>query len=117
LKFAFALTVFVASQLFAKQTLLQKLFFISCCLYSQASADQLIYYPPQTNSDGLQSTKLGLVFLATPNYFYRGVLKLRCTATLTLVYEFEAIEYVIGGTAKNKSHASSYSLSKGLFYQ
>ncbi|CAG2170154.1 unnamed protein product [Oppiella nova] len=75
---------------------------------NMASSDQLMIYPPKTNADGLQSTKLGLVFRATPNYFHRGVLRLRCTATLTLVYDFEAVEYVVSGTVKNKTYLTPH---------
>ena len=71
----------------------------------KASPDQVIAYPPKTNANGLQSSQLGLLLLATPNLFNRGLLSLKCTATMTLVYEFEAVEYVIAGSARNKSHS------------
>ncbi|XP_054169260.1 uncharacterized protein LOC128966434 [Oppia nitens] len=78
-----------------------------------ASSDQLISYKTKTSVDGLQSSQLGLTFRATPNYFHRGVLRLRCTATLTLLYDFEAIEYVVsGGTARNKTYLSNQFANK-----
>ncbi|XP_054169259.1 uncharacterized protein LOC128966433 [Oppia nitens] len=77
-----------------------------------AQPHQLIEYPIETNKDGLQRSQLGLLMYATPNFFNRGQLALRCTTTLTLVYEFEAVEYVIAGSARNKSHRSSYSWRK-----
>ncbi|CAG2169801.1 unnamed protein product [Oppiella nova] len=77
-----------------------------------ATPNQVIEYPVQTNVDGLQSSKQGLLLYATPNYFRRGLLNLKCTAILTLVYEFEAVEYVIAGSQRNKSHRSSYSWRK-----
>ena len=35
--------------------------------------------------------------------FQRGVLEIRCTATLTIVYEYESTEHLVTGSFKNRS--------------
>lgn len=80
-------------------------------LHNQAQAHQVVHYPVQSHRNGLQSLKVGLIFQATPEYFIKGLLRLQCSATITLTYQFEATEYLIGGTSRNKSNG--YYWTKG----
>ena len=57
----------------------------------------MIQFPTQTLINGLQTRKLGLLIAATPDLFKRRVIKLRCSATLLLTYQFEATRVITGG--------------------
>ncbi|RWS31898.1 uncharacterized protein B4U80_04478 [Leptotrombidium deliense] len=69
-----------------------------------AQPHQVLRYSPQVYSNGLQSTRLGLTFLVTADHFNKGVLLLRCSATVVLAYKFETSLQLIGGQRPKQSH-------------
>jgi len=73
----------------------------------------LIHHPIQSFSNGLQARKLGLVLHATPELFKKGVLKLKCSATLLTIYQFDAT--VIIRTDSEAMEAASASSSSSTF--
>ena len=58
-------------------------------------------------------SKLGLSFRATRDFFRHENLRLRCAASLTLVYELKAVEYLIDGSKKVKASSKRY--TSGMF--
>ncbi|XP_076344003.1 kin of IRRE-like protein 3 isoform X2 [Tachypleus tridentatus] len=60
----------------------------------------LTTYRPQRHLEGLESTVLGLKFIVTYNHLKRGVISLRCTATVSQEYYSKSSEIVIGGRIK-----------------
>ena len=56
-----------------------------------------------SQAGGLQATSLALNMYAKGADFQRGVLEIRCTATLTIVYEYESTEHLVTGSFKNRS--------------
>ncbi|XP_015784782.1 uncharacterized protein LOC107362271 [Tetranychus urticae] len=83
----------------------------------KALPHQLIQYEPETDSQELNATRLGLFFKATGNYFLRGALKLRCTSTITLVYRYESSITLSGGTPKNRTFNGHYTWNEDRLYQ
>jgi hypothetical protein len=54
------------------------------CSYSisQANFGDMIEYLPVPEQDGLETSILGLVFQTEPHHFRKGVLEIKCTATI-----------------------------------
>ncbi|KAI2805467.1 hypothetical protein BLOT_004464 [Blomia tropicalis] len=75
---------------------------------SPAPAHYLTTYKPILDHDGLYRSKLGLHFNATQDYFQHDNLRLRCAATLTLIYELKAVEYLIDGSKKPKGASKRF---------
>ena len=74
----------------------------------QAPAHYLTTYKPILDHDGLYRSKLELHFNATQDYFQHDNLRLRCAATLTLIYELKAVEYLIDGSKKPKGASKRF---------
>ncbi|XP_063890099.1 cell adhesion molecule 1-like isoform X2 [Scylla paramamosain] len=53
---------------------------------NQAATENLVEYTPMNDSDGLETSRLGLRFVVGPRHFPSGELRLRCTATIAAVY-------------------------------
>lgn len=64
-------------------------------------------YPTQTLVTGLQARKLGLQLRVTPELFRRQVLHLRCSATILITYEFEAVRVISSGDTSSQSAGST----------
>jgi len=79
----------------------------------QAPSQHLIDYPIEKRADHLLVVKLGLAFIAKANHFIKGRLQLKCRSTITLVYQYEASLWLIGGTPKNKTFIGHYNWNKG----
>ncbi|XP_068201822.1 uncharacterized protein [Palaemon carinicauda] len=62
----------------------------------QAESRMLVQYAPVNDSDGLETSRLGLRFIVGPRHFPSGELKLRCTATIAAVYWQSSEESVEG---------------------
>ncbi|XP_050737154.1 uncharacterized protein LOC127008797, partial [Eriocheir sinensis] len=52
----------------------------------QASNEHLVQYTPENDTDGFETSRLGLRFVAGPRHFPSGLLHLKCTATTAAVY-------------------------------
>ena len=65
--------------------------------------DQLIQYPIQSLPNGLQAKQLGLRFRITPDVFKKGLIEVRCSATILITYEFEASRVISGGSIGSES--------------
>lgn len=68
----------------------------------------------EKSPSGLLTTKIGLNIYANPQYFTKGVLEIKCLATLTIVYVYETSERLVTGSFKNKSIDRFSSERKGL---
>jgi hypothetical protein len=77
----------------------------------QALPDQVIQYPTQTLINGLQARKLGLFMRITPDAFRKEVIHLRCSATLLITYQFEAIRVITGGSGDSIDSSGQLSAS------
>ncbi|XP_064115527.1 cell adhesion molecule 2-like [Macrobrachium nipponense] len=60
----------------------------------QAESSSLVDHAPVTNSEGLETSILGLRFRARMTHLRQGHLKLRCSATIAAVYYRENTMYV-----------------------
>lgn len=80
--------------------------------FFQAPFDFLTTFKAVPDGDGLLRSKLGLNFRATRDYFRADHLRLRCAATLTLLYELKAVEYLIDGTKKHRTNAKRFTNGK-----
>ena len=80
----------------------------------KALPNQVIQYPTQSLINGLQARKLGLSIHATPDLFVKGILKLRCSATILLTYSFEASRSLSGGAPTEPIISSSPSLDSSF---
>lgn len=56
----------------------------------KAPSNYLIPHPTQTLINGLQVRRVGVSLQIHPDLFKKGILRLRCSATILLSYEFEA---------------------------
>lgn len=74
----------------------------------QAPPEFLTEFKPLFEGNGLVRTKLGLSFRATRDYFKHDNLRLRCAASLMLVYELKAVDYLVDGTKKPKTSSKRY---------
>lgn len=74
-----------------------------------------IYYPPENQENGLQTTYLGLMFLVKPgDLFNGGAITLRCTATVSQSYSTSSEELIIGERFMDASSPMN-TLSKYFF--
>ena len=78
-------------------------------LSDKALPDQVIQYPTQTLINGLQTRKLGILMRITPDAFRKEVLNLRCSATLLITYQFEAVRVITGGGSGDSIDSSGQS--------
>ncbi|XP_064109161.1 cell adhesion molecule 2-like [Macrobrachium nipponense] len=62
----------------------------------QADSRILVEYAPVNDSDGLETSRLGLRFVVGPRHFPSGELRLKCTATIAAVYWQSSEESVEG---------------------
>ncbi|RWS28125.1 uncharacterized protein B4U80_00352 [Leptotrombidium deliense] len=72
-----------------------------------AQPHQVMRYSTKEYSNGLQSTRLGLTFIADEDHFSSGVLTLRCAASVVLAYKFETSLQLIGGQRPKQSHETT----------
>ncbi|KAK4288886.1 hypothetical protein Pmani_038115 [Petrolisthes manimaculis] len=62
----------------------------------KTESDKLLQYTPVNDSDGLETSRMGLRFTARPQHFPDGHLHLKCTATIAAVYHMVTEEKVEG---------------------
>ncbi|XP_071537778.1 uncharacterized protein [Panulirus ornatus] len=77
----------------------------------QADSASLVDYAPVTDSEGLETSILGLHFRARINHLRQGHLKLQCTATIAAVYYRENTIYAQAHLA----HRGDALESRGIF--
>ncbi|XP_042885680.1 cell adhesion molecule 1-like [Penaeus japonicus] len=63
---------------------------------NQAESRFLVEYAPENDTDGLETSRLGLRFIVGPRHFPQGELRLKCTATIAAVYWQSSEESVEG---------------------
>lgn len=68
----------------------------------------MIQLPTQTLINGLQARKLGLTLRVTSDLYKKGTLKLRCSATLLITYQFEASKTITAGGSQISSSSMSF---------
>ncbi|KAL7638107.1 UNVERIFIED_CONTAM: hypothetical protein RMT77_011732 [Armadillidium vulgare] len=76
-----------------------------------AETEYLIEHAPQQDDEGLETSRLGLRFIAGPRHFPNGVLNLKCTASIVAVY-WQSSESLIEGHPPQKGPALE---SKGIY--
>lgn len=77
----------------------------------QAPMNYLIHHPTQTLINGLQIRRVGISLQMQSDMFKRGALRLRCSATVLLSYEFESMT-VLSHSPPNEIA----SLNSNIFY-
>ncbi|XP_067143377.1 irregular chiasm C-roughest protein-like isoform X1 [Centruroides vittatus] len=66
----------------------------------EASRDFQIHYPPLLHVSGLESSRLGLNFVADSKHFWNGTMKLRCVSLMSQVYAKSSVEIVATKNAR-----------------
>nr|XP_053644351.1 uncharacterized protein LOC128696948 [Cherax quadricarinatus] len=79
----------------------------------QAESENLVEYTPVNDSDGLETSRLGLRFTVGPRHFPSGELRLRCTATIAAVYWQSSEESVEGQLPQTGPALESKGVYKG----
>ncbi|CAL4067944.1 unnamed protein product [Meganyctiphanes norvegica] len=62
----------------------------------QAESQYLVEYAPESDTDGLETARLGLKFQVGTRHFPDGIIRLKCTATIAAVYWQSSEEDVEG---------------------
>ncbi|KAG7157617.1 hypothetical protein Hamer_G019848 [Homarus americanus] len=62
----------------------------------QAETGNLVEYTPVNDTDGLETSRLGLKFVVGARHFNSGEIRLKCTATIAAVYWQSSEESVEG---------------------
>ncbi|XP_022252623.1 uncharacterized protein LOC111088056 [Limulus polyphemus] len=73
----------------------------------KAKPSYITTYPIQEQLNGLKTTALGLTFIVTYSHFSYGVMRLRCTASVTQEYSTHSKELIIGESIKADNFYSS----------
>lgn len=80
---------------------------------NQADSRDLVEYTPVNDTDGLETSRLGLRFTVGPRHFPSGELRLRCTATIAAVYWQSSEESVEGQLPQTGPALESKGVYKG----
>ncbi|XP_075679757.1 uncharacterized protein LOC113799130 isoform X1 [Dermatophagoides pteronyssinus] len=68
----------------------------------------------ERSTSTLVTSRIGLNLVAKPKYFHMGILEIKCTATLTIVYEYDAIEHLVTGSLVKNKNKREWSLQPNV---
>lgn len=82
-------------------------------LGSQVESKYTLKLPSEKFHSGLVSSHIALNIHAKPHLFKKGIIEIKCVASLSVVLKYQTVERLVTGSFKNKSNNRVPSWRKG----